>query len=78
MSTVEGNDRFEVAGRSYGSRLILGSSRYPNPQVMLESLEASGTELVTVSIRRIFRSFFSHIFQQKAAGRALDLRSSIA
>ena len=47
------NDQFMVAGRSYHSRLILGSSRYPNPQVMLDALEASGTELVTVSIRRL-------------------------
>ncbi len=35
------------------SRLLLGSSRYPSMQVMLESLEASGTELVTVALRRV-------------------------
>lgn len=46
-------DRFEIAGRSYASRLILGSSRYPNPQIMLDALDASSTEIVTVSIRRL-------------------------
>ncbi len=42
-----------IAGKSFGSRLILGTSRYPNQQVLLDSLEAGGTEIVTVSIRRV-------------------------
>ena len=42
----------EISGKKFNSRLILGTSRYPNTQVMLESLEASGTEMITVSIRR--------------------------
>ena len=33
--------------------VIAGTARYPNNQVLLEALEASGTELVTASIRRI-------------------------
>jgi thiazole synthase len=43
----------EIAGQKFNSRLILGTSRYPNPKLMLESLEASGTEIITVSIRRL-------------------------
>ena len=35
------------------SRLLLGTSGYPNPQVMLEALRAGGSELVTVAIRRV-------------------------
>ncbi len=35
------------------SRLLLGSSRYPSMQIMLDSLDASGTELVTVALRRV-------------------------
>jgi thiazole synthase len=31
----------------------MGTSRYPNPQVMLDALDASGTEVVTVAIRRV-------------------------
>jgi thiazole synthase len=50
---VEAGDRFAIAGRAYDSRLILGSSRYPNPHVMLDALEASGAQIVTVSIRRL-------------------------
>lgn len=45
--------QLEIAGQKFKSRLILGTSRYPNPQVMLEALEASGTEMITVSIRRL-------------------------
>lgn len=45
--------QFEIAGKKFNSRLIAGSSRYPNNDVMLKALKASGTEIVTVSIRRI-------------------------
>ena len=47
------NDSLVIADRTLGSRLILGTSRYPNHQVLTDALEASGTEMVTVSIRRI-------------------------
>jgi len=46
-------DNLIIAGRSFSSRLIVGTSRYPDPDTMLTALEASGTELVTVSIRRL-------------------------
>ena len=44
---------FSIAGRELSSRLILGSSQYPNQKVMLDSLEASGAEVVTVAMRRV-------------------------
>lgn len=47
------SDQLVLGGRSFGSRLFMGTSMFPNQQVMLDSLEASGTELVTVAIRRI-------------------------
>ncbi len=46
-------DPFTIAGRSYTSRLLLGTSRYPNPRLMIDAIEASGAELLTVSIRRL-------------------------
>ncbi|MEP7217447.1 MAG: thiazole synthase [Bacteroidota bacterium] len=46
-------DLFNLAGRAYRSRLLLGTSRYPNPRIMVDAMEASGTQLVTVSIRRM-------------------------
>ena len=35
------------------SRVLLGSAAYPNRQIMLDSIRASGTEMVTVSLRRV-------------------------
>jgi thiazole synthase len=46
-------DRWELAGLSLGSRLLLGTARYPSRQVLLDALAASGTELVTVAVRRV-------------------------
>jgi thiazole synthase len=46
-------DRWELGGLSLGSRLLLGTGRYPSRQVLLDALEASGTELVTVAVRRV-------------------------
>ena len=41
-------DFFEIDGRKYKSRLIMGTSLYPNQKVMKKCLEISETELVTV------------------------------
>lgn len=46
-------DTLAIADRRFGSRLFIGSSRYPNQQVMLDAIEASGAEVVTVAIRRL-------------------------
>ena len=52
---VEGevDDPLVIGEYTFSSRLVVGTSRYPNPQVMLDALEATGTELVTVAIRRV-------------------------
>lgn len=34
------------------SRLLLGTSLYPSPQIMLDAIAASGSDIVTVSLRR--------------------------
>jgi thiazole synthase len=51
--TAETDDPLVIGDETFSSRLIVGTSRYPNPQVMLDALEATGTELVTVAIRRV-------------------------
>ena len=43
----------KFGSESLGSRLILGSARYPNHDVLLQALRAGGTEMVTVAIRRV-------------------------
>ncbi len=47
------SDPLIIAGHQFGSRLFLGSAGYPNRKIMLDSIAASGTEMVTASIRRI-------------------------
>jgi len=41
-----------IAGRTFRSRLILGTGKFASPEVMRDALEASGAELVTVALRR--------------------------
>jgi thiazole synthase len=47
------DDRWSVAGREFDSRLILGTSRYPSRQLLLDALAAARIEMVTVAIRRV-------------------------
>jgi thiazole synthase len=47
------SDPLTIAGREFKSRVFLGTAGYPNRQVMLDAIAASGTEMVTASIRRI-------------------------
>ncbi len=47
------NNELTIAGRTFRSRLFIGTARYPNRQIMLEAIEASGAEVVTVAIRRV-------------------------
>lgn len=47
------DDTMKIGPYEFGSRLLVGTARYPNYQVMLDALAASGTELVTVAIRRL-------------------------
>ena len=42
-----------LAGRSFRSRLILGTGKYRDAATMTAALEASGTEIVTVALRRV-------------------------
>lgn len=42
-----------VAGRPFGSRLLMGTGKFSSPSVMADALEASGTEIVTVALRRV-------------------------
>ena len=46
-------DRFTIAGRELGSRLLLGTGGFRSLEAIAAAIEASGTELVTVALRRI-------------------------
>src|ERR671915_1183788 len=46
-------DRFAIAGRELTSRLLLGTGGFRSLEAIAAAIEASGTELVTVALRRI-------------------------
>jgi len=58
-----------LAGVELSSRLLIGSAGYPNRQVMLDAIAASGAELVTASIRRIDLSGDRESLVDALAGR---------
>ena len=41
-----------IAGRKFRSRLLLGTGKFASNELMRDALEASGTEIVTVALRR--------------------------
>ena len=42
-----------IAGREFNSRLFLGTGKFSNNELMAKAIEASGTEMVTVAMKRI-------------------------
>ena len=46
-------DELVIGGRAFGSRLIVGTGRYRTMAEMVAAVEASGTEMITVAIRRL-------------------------
>jgi len=46
-------DPLVIAGRSFQSRLIVGTGKYPSNPVMVQAHEASGAEMITVAVRRV-------------------------
>ncbi|MEK6607268.1 MAG: sulfur carrier protein ThiS [Myxococcota bacterium] len=46
-------DALVVAGRTFRSRLIVGTGKYPTLALMREALVASGADVVTVAVRRL-------------------------
>jgi thiazole synthase len=44
---------FVIAGRTFTSRLIVGTGKYPSNAVMAQAHAASGADMVTVAVRRV-------------------------
>jgi thiazole synthase len=47
------SDPFVIAGKTYASRLLVGTGRYKTSAQMQEAIEASGADIVTVALRRV-------------------------
>ncbi|MCH6589532.1 MAG: sulfur carrier protein ThiS [Proteobacteria bacterium] len=52
-ATVREEDTFEVAGRRFRSRLIVGTGKYKDFAETRDAIVASGAEIVTVAVRRV-------------------------
>ena len=48
-----GTDVLTIAGRAFESRLLLGTGGFTSHKLLAEAIEASGSELVTVALRRV-------------------------
>src|SRR5712671_5780995 len=46
-------DNFSIAGKTFSSRLIIGTGKYSSHAVMRKAHEASGADMVTVAVRRV-------------------------
>jgi thiazole synthase len=46
-------DTFTIADKTFASRLIVGTGKYSSPAVMVRAHEASGADMITVSVRRV-------------------------
>jgi len=53
METSQSSDPFVIAGRTFASRLIVGTGKYPSHAVMAQAHAASGADMVTVAVRRV-------------------------
>lgn len=45
-------DTWQLAGKIYHSRLLVGTGRYPSAPMMQQAIKASGAEIITVALRR--------------------------
>ncbi|MDY6890542.1 MAG: thiazole synthase [Pseudomonadota bacterium] len=52
MSQLENGDPLRIAGRSFNSRLLVGTGKYKDMAETAAAIEASGAEIVTLAVRR--------------------------
>ncbi len=71
VSTVE--DPLVIADHTFGSRLLLGTGGFSSLEEMGDALRVSGTELVTVALRRVDpaqRGSIMEVLAEAGVGRA--------
>ena len=50
---LSSSDDLIIAGECFSSRLFIGTGKFPSVDIMKSSIDESGTEMVTVALRRI-------------------------
>ena len=48
-------DKLIIAEKGFDSRLLVGTGKFASPEILAEALEASGAEIVTVALRRVYK-----------------------
>ncbi len=51
--TAQTDSPLTIGGRTFRSRLMVGTGKYADTQSMVEAIDASGAEIVTVAVRRV-------------------------
>ena len=46
-------DLLKIGTREFSSRLFVGTGKFPSPEIMLKSVLASGSEMITVAMKRV-------------------------
>lgn len=70
------HDTLTIAGRDFRSRLFLGTGKFPSTASLREAIVASGTEMVTVALRRIDLTAEEDILDAIDADRVLLLTNT--
>jgi thiazole synthase len=69
-------DTLTIAGRDFGSRLFLGTGKFPSNAALRDAIVASGTEMVTVALRRVDLSAEEDILDAIDASKVLLLTNT--
>ena len=51
--SIDTDDPLVIAGRSFNSRLLIGTGKFPSTQSLRDAIEASESEIITVALRRV-------------------------
>ena len=53
LEQIRSQDTYQINGKTFTSRVLVGTGKYATNELMGECLEASGTEIVTLALRRV-------------------------
>src|SRR6202161_4014476 len=53
LEKIHSEDTYQINGKTFTSRLLVGTGKYATNELMAQCLEASGTEIVTIALRRV-------------------------
>lgn len=53
LTITQMNDTLKIGDREFKSRLFVGTGKFPSPEIMLEAIKASESEMITVAMKRV-------------------------